>query len=163
MMCFDEFSFGLRYIILYIIGSAIECIYLQLLLLSAPYYVGEEDKGNKIQKPFEVPHPKIIPKNYCCTTDNCPKMTNPWHVKKYLKTHEKLKYSIILPKFNYFFMVEISNVLQYGFRDKMYTLSWLKRYEKIFITSRNNAPISNYGGGYRCKSEYPWCIIEVKS
>ncbi|KAF0749674.1 Uncharacterized protein FWK35_00036671, partial [Aphis craccivora] len=27
----------------------------------------------------------------------------------------------------------------------------------------NNAPISNYGGGFRCKSEYPWCIIEVKS
>ncbi|KAF0768096.1 Uncharacterized protein FWK35_00018102 [Aphis craccivora] len=33
----------------------------------------------------------------------------------------------------------------------------------IIITSRNNAPISNYGGGFRCKSEYPWCIIEVKS
>ncbi|KAF0715629.1 Uncharacterized protein FWK35_00029585 [Aphis craccivora] len=31
------------------------------------------------------------------------------------------------------------------------------------ITSRNNAPISNYGGGFRCKSEYPWCIMEVKS
>ncbi|KAF0764252.1 Uncharacterized protein FWK35_00036972 [Aphis craccivora] len=31
------------------------------------------------------------------------------------------------------------------------------------ITSRNNAPISNYGGGFRWKSEYPWCIIEVKS
>ncbi|KAF0758509.1 Uncharacterized protein FWK35_00020795 [Aphis craccivora] len=30
------------------------------------------------------------------------------------------------------------------------------------ITSRNNAPISNYGGGFRCKSEYPWCIIEIK-
>ncbi|KAF0751040.1 Uncharacterized protein FWK35_00012796 [Aphis craccivora] len=28
------------------------------------------------------------------------------------------------------------------------------------ITSRNNAPISKYGGGFRCKSEYPWCIIE---
>ncbi|KAF0708297.1 Uncharacterized protein FWK35_00033659, partial [Aphis craccivora] len=28
------------------------------------------------------------------------------------------------------------------------------------ITRRNNAPISNYGGGFRCKSEYPWCIIE---
>ncbi|KAF0746539.1 Uncharacterized protein FWK35_00029032 [Aphis craccivora] len=28
------------------------------------------------------------------------------------------------------------------------------------ITSRNNAPISNYGGGFRCKSEYPWCIIQ---
>ncbi|KAF0765267.1 Uncharacterized protein FWK35_00015814 [Aphis craccivora] len=24
------------------------------------------------------------------------------------------------------------------------------------ITSRNNAPISNYGGGFRCKSEYLW-------
>ncbi|KAF0748603.1 Uncharacterized protein FWK35_00022616 [Aphis craccivora] len=23
--------------------------------------------------------------------------------------------------------------------------------------------ISNYGGGFRCKSEYPWCIIEVKN
>ncbi|KAF0700368.1 Uncharacterized protein FWK35_00035847, partial [Aphis craccivora] len=31
------------------------------------------------------------------------------------------------------------------------------------ITSRNNDPISNYGCGFRCKSEYPWCIIEVKS
>ncbi|KAF0732493.1 Uncharacterized protein FWK35_00021693 [Aphis craccivora] len=31
------------------------------------------------------------------------------------------------------------------------------------ITSVNNAPISNYGGGFRCKEEYPWCIIEVKS
>ncbi|KAF0748573.1 Uncharacterized protein FWK35_00021402 [Aphis craccivora] len=30
------------------------------------------------------------------------------------------------------------------------------------ITSRNNAPISNFGGGFRCKSQYPWCI-EVKS
>ncbi|KAF0771828.1 Uncharacterized protein FWK35_00001114 [Aphis craccivora] len=28
------------------------------------------------------------------------------------------------------------------------------------ITSRNNAPTSNFGGGFRCKSEYPWCIIE---
>ncbi|KAF0746588.1 Uncharacterized protein FWK35_00030523, partial [Aphis craccivora] len=27
------------------------------------------------------------------------------------------------------------------------------------ITSRNNAPISNFGGGFQCKSEYPWCII----
>ncbi|KAF0771539.1 Uncharacterized protein FWK35_00003597 [Aphis craccivora] len=32
----------------------------------------------------------------------------------------------------------------------------------MIITSRNNPPISNYGGGFRCKSEYPWCIIEVK-
>ncbi|KAF0695922.1 Uncharacterized protein FWK35_00036004, partial [Aphis craccivora] len=30
----------------------------------------------------------------------------------------------------------------------------------MIITSRNKAPISNYGGGFRCKSEYPWCIIE---
>ncbi|KAF0760619.1 Uncharacterized protein FWK35_00025774 [Aphis craccivora] len=33
----------------------------------------------------------------------------------------------------------------------------------MIITSRNNAPISNFGGGFRCKSEYPWCIMEVKS
>ncbi|KAF0745169.1 Uncharacterized protein FWK35_00021795 [Aphis craccivora] len=33
----------------------------------------------------------------------------------------------------------------------------------MIITSRNNAPISNFKGGFRCKSEYPWCIIEVKS
>ncbi|KAF0772487.1 Uncharacterized protein FWK35_00003639 [Aphis craccivora] len=33
----------------------------------------------------------------------------------------------------------------------------------FFITSRNNAPISNFGGGFRCKSEYPWCIIQIKS
>ncbi|KAE9526838.1 hypothetical protein AGLY_013486 [Aphis glycines] len=32
----------------------------------------------------------------------------------------------------------------------------------MIITSRNNAPISNYGGGFRCKSEYPWCIIEFE-
>ncbi|KAF0750725.1 Uncharacterized protein FWK35_00027550, partial [Aphis craccivora] len=30
------------------------------------------------------------------------------------------------------------------------------------ITSRNNAPISNFGGGFRWKSEYPWCITELK-
>ncbi|KAF0751436.1 interferon-inducible double-stranded RNA-dependent protein kinase activator A [Aphis craccivora] len=33
----------------------------------------------------------------------------------------------------------------------------------MIITSRNNVPISNFGGAFRCKSEYPWCIIEVKS
>ncbi|KAF0771151.1 Uncharacterized protein FWK35_00003040 [Aphis craccivora] len=33
----------------------------------------------------------------------------------------------------------------------------------MIITSRNNAPISNFGAGFRCKSEYLWCIIEVKS
>ncbi|KAF0744801.1 Uncharacterized protein FWK35_00031041 [Aphis craccivora] len=32
----------------------------------------------------------------------------------------------------------------------------------VIITSRNNAPISNYGGGFRCKSEYPWCIIQCR-
>ncbi|KAF0687265.1 Uncharacterized protein FWK35_00034332 [Aphis craccivora] len=31
------------------------------------------------------------------------------------------------------------------------------------ITSRNNASISIFGGSFRWKSEYPWCIIEVKS
>ncbi|KAE9534000.1 hypothetical protein AGLY_008736 [Aphis glycines] len=31
------------------------------------------------------------------------------------------------------------------------------------IISRNNASISNFGGGFQWKSEYPWCIIEVKS
>ncbi|KAF0763653.1 Uncharacterized protein FWK35_00011745 [Aphis craccivora] len=31
------------------------------------------------------------------------------------------------------------------------------------ITSRNNGQISNVGGGFRCISEYPWYIIEVKS
>ncbi|KAF0760583.1 Uncharacterized protein FWK35_00030436, partial [Aphis craccivora] len=31
------------------------------------------------------------------------------------------------------------------------------------IICQNNAPISNFGGGFRCKSEYPWCIIEEKS
>ncbi|KAE9541249.1 hypothetical protein AGLY_004494 [Aphis glycines] len=33
----------------------------------------------------------------------------------------------------------------------------------IIITSRNNASISKFGGGFRWKSEYPWCIIKVKS
>ncbi|KAF0765666.1 Uncharacterized protein FWK35_00027148 [Aphis craccivora] len=32
----------------------------------------------------------------------------------------------------------------------------------MIITSRNNAPISNFGDGFRCKSEYPW-RIKVKS
>ncbi|KAF0768783.1 Uncharacterized protein FWK35_00008596 [Aphis craccivora] len=31
------------------------------------------------------------------------------------------------------------------------------------ITCRNNASISNFGGGFRWKNKYPWCIIEVKS
>ncbi|KAF0753059.1 Uncharacterized protein FWK35_00017543 [Aphis craccivora] len=31
------------------------------------------------------------------------------------------------------------------------------------ITSQNNVPISNFGGGFRWKSEYPWRSIEVKS
>ncbi|KAF0703632.1 Uncharacterized protein FWK35_00036816, partial [Aphis craccivora] len=35
-----------------------------------------------------------------------------------------------------------------------------RRLKRRCITSRNNAPISNYGGGFRCKSEYPRCIIE---
>ncbi|KAF0756299.1 Uncharacterized protein FWK35_00031058 [Aphis craccivora] len=33
----------------------------------------------------------------------------------------------------------------------------------MIITSRNNAQISNFAGGFRWKSEYPCCIIEVKS
>ncbi|KAF0772342.1 Uncharacterized protein FWK35_00000504, partial [Aphis craccivora] len=33
----------------------------------------------------------------------------------------------------------------------------------MIITSRNNATISNFEAGFRCKSEYPWCIIQVKS
>ncbi|KAF0767057.1 Uncharacterized protein FWK35_00024328 [Aphis craccivora] len=33
----------------------------------------------------------------------------------------------------------------------------------MLITSRNNAPIPKFGGGFRCKSEYLWCIIGVKS
>ncbi|KAF0749802.1 Uncharacterized protein FWK35_00016103 [Aphis craccivora] len=31
------------------------------------------------------------------------------------------------------------------------------------ITSQNNASISNFGGSFRWKSEYPWCILEAKS
>ncbi|KAF0767802.1 Uncharacterized protein FWK35_00029048, partial [Aphis craccivora] len=37
-----------------------------------------------------------------------------------------------------------------------FTMMWV-------ITSRNNVPILNFGGGFQCKSEYPWCIIVVKS
>ncbi|KAF0758613.1 Uncharacterized protein FWK35_00023496 [Aphis craccivora] len=33
----------------------------------------------------------------------------------------------------------------------------------MIITSRNNAPFSNFEDGFRCKSEYPWYIIEVKT
>ncbi|KAE9537632.1 hypothetical protein AGLY_006655, partial [Aphis glycines] len=32
----------------------------------------------------------------------------------------------------------------------------------MIITSRNNASISNFGGSFRRKSEYPWCIIKFK-
>ncbi|KAF0752368.1 Uncharacterized protein FWK35_00019489 [Aphis craccivora] len=32
----------------------------------------------------------------------------------------------------------------------------------MIITSRSNAPISNFGGGFRWKNKNPWCIIEVK-
>ncbi|KAF0766685.1 Uncharacterized protein FWK35_00019763 [Aphis craccivora] len=31
------------------------------------------------------------------------------------------------------------------------------------ITSRNNALISNFGGGFRWQNEYSWCIIKVKT
>ncbi|KAE9542404.1 hypothetical protein AGLY_003531, partial [Aphis glycines] len=31
------------------------------------------------------------------------------------------------------------------------------------ITFRNNASISNFGGGFQWQSKYPWCIIEIKS
>ncbi|KAF0763711.1 Uncharacterized protein FWK35_00011614, partial [Aphis craccivora] len=46
-----------------------------------------------------------------------------------------------------------------------FTMMYSERSEEciditMIITSRNNAAISNYGGGFRCKSEYPWCIIE---
>ncbi|KAE9537364.1 hypothetical protein AGLY_006387 [Aphis glycines] len=33
----------------------------------------------------------------------------------------------------------------------------------FLVSTRNNASISNFGGGLRWKSEYPWCIIKVKS
>ncbi|KAF0743293.1 Uncharacterized protein FWK35_00023227, partial [Aphis craccivora] len=33
----------------------------------------------------------------------------------------------------------------------------------MIISSRNNASISNFKGGFRWKSEYPWCTIGVKS
>ncbi|KAF0769957.1 Uncharacterized protein FWK35_00003758, partial [Aphis craccivora] len=45
---------------------------------------------------------------------------------------------------------------------KKYTFYSERNDECRIITSRNNAPISNFGGGFRCKSEYPWCIIELK-
>ncbi|KAF0772606.1 Uncharacterized protein FWK35_00006415 [Aphis craccivora] len=38
----------------------------------------------------------------------------------------------------------------------------MTRAGNFIIISRNNAPISNFGGGFRCKSEYPLCMIEVK-
>ncbi|KAF0748471.1 Uncharacterized protein FWK35_00026825, partial [Aphis craccivora] len=33
----------------------------------------------------------------------------------------------------------------------------------MIITSRNNTSISTFGGGFRWKSKYTWCIIEVKN
>ncbi|KAE9524658.1 hypothetical protein AGLY_014708 [Aphis glycines] len=33
----------------------------------------------------------------------------------------------------------------------------------MIITSRNNASILSFGGGFRWKSEYLWCIIEIKN
>ncbi|KAF0724589.1 Uncharacterized protein FWK35_00020305 [Aphis craccivora] len=32
----------------------------------------------------------------------------------------------------------------------------------IIIISRNNASISNFGGGFRWKNEYPWCKFSKK-
>lgn len=33
---------------------------------------------------------------------------------------------------------------------------------KYSIISRNNASISNFGGGFRWQNKYPWCILKVK-
>ncbi|KAF0773770.1 Uncharacterized protein FWK35_00000044 [Aphis craccivora] len=75
------------------------------------------------------------------------------------------------PENNYFenLIVQISNI----FRGKIIEIFYLSRFEfsnserseecidfTMIITSRNNAPISKFWGGFRCKSEYPWCIIE---
>ncbi|KAF0764574.1 Uncharacterized protein FWK35_00006975 [Aphis craccivora] len=60
----------------------------------------------------------------------------------------------------------VPNCFQYMNTHKLYILDSERSDECIdftmIITSRNNAPISNFGSGFRCKSEYPWCIIEVK-
>ncbi|KAF0773978.1 Uncharacterized protein FWK35_00000220 [Aphis craccivora] len=53
------------------------------------------------------------------------------------------------------------------FNYKNYTISDSERSDEciditMIIASRNNAPISNFGGGFQCKSEYPWYIIENK-
>ncbi|KAE9541270.1 hypothetical protein AGLY_004515 [Aphis glycines] len=52
-------------------------------------------------------------------------------------------------------------------RDKLLSKNNSERSEEcidftMIITSRNNALISNFGGGFRWKSEYPWCIIEFE-
>ncbi|KAF0747153.1 Uncharacterized protein FWK35_00029262 [Aphis craccivora] len=55
-------------------------------------------------------------------------------------------------------------------KDKLKYVNHIKNSERseecidftMIITSRNNAPISNYGDSFQCKSGYPWCIIEVK-
>ncbi|KAF0767934.1 Uncharacterized protein FWK35_00004324 [Aphis craccivora] len=43
-----------------------------------------------------------------------------------------------------------------GYEHPPYEVASLCRYS---ITSRKNASISNFGGGFRWQSEYPWCII----
>ncbi|KAE9543392.1 hypothetical protein AGLY_002192, partial [Aphis glycines] len=57
---------------------------------------------------------------------------------------------------------------QYTFRIKLYKIDNSERIDEcidftMIITSRNNASISNFGGGFRGKSDYPWCNIEVKN
>ncbi|KAE9525152.1 hypothetical protein AGLY_014566 [Aphis glycines] len=50
-----------------------------------------------------------------------------------------------------------------GIQSRLYEFQTSFIFCPMIITSRNNASISNFGGGFRWKSEYPWCIIEVKS
>ncbi|KAE9533797.1 hypothetical protein AGLY_008876 [Aphis glycines] len=40
---------------------------------------------------------------------------------------------------------------------------YLEQDSELLLFIIDNASISNFGGGFRWKSEYPWCIIEVKS
>ncbi|KAE9537626.1 hypothetical protein AGLY_006649 [Aphis glycines] len=67
------------------------------------------------------------------------------------------------PESDFLFICTQRDIITFNYAKKLtcYCLNIVKK-NNIVITSQNNASISKYGGGFRCKREYPWCIIEVK-
>ncbi|KAE9533896.1 hypothetical protein AGLY_008975 [Aphis glycines] len=78
-----------------------------------------------------------------------------------------LEFAIMSPTLSNYFVLSLTNLIQ-GQTPNLTVTSLLQltshRCLAIrVINSRNNASISNFGVGFRWQSEYPWCIIEVKS